>query len=156
MNILKSNLKPLKGVGDLELLMNYDFVKKYLDENGIIYKEEYWPNKGYTPDVPWKVINVADSIWMFFAYDKLWKFYLEGNFEGKLPNGIHVGMDINEAIKIDKTAEFDDCDEEYISSEGYRFVDSLATGKVIGITIAIPEVIFEKDDEKFYSYEWAK
>lgn len=157
MNILQSNIIPKEGIGELKLLMSYDSVKKYLKDNKIRYNEEYWPHKGYDSDVPWKIIRIAKCISMFFAYDKLWKFYLEEGFEGKLPNGIYIGMDIDEAKKLDKTATLDDWDEEYISAEGYRFEDSLETGKVVSITIAIPEVIFGDDDgTEFYSYEWAK
>lgn len=155
MNILKSDLKPLRGVGDLELLTNYNDVKEYLENNGIAYSEEYRSHKGYTSEIPWKIIHISNCISIFFAYDKLWKFYLEEGFQGKLPNGIHIGMDINEAIKIDKTAKFDDWNEIYVSKEGYNFGDSLITGKVASITIAIPEAL-EEDSENFYSYEWAK
>lgn len=157
MNILQSSILPKEGIGEIKLLMNYNLVKKYLYDNKIEYKEEYWSNERYTQNVPWKVIRIAKCISMFFAYDKLWKFYLEEGFEGKLPNGIYIGMDINEAKKLDKTAALDDWDEEYISAEGYRFEDSLETGKVVSITIAIPEVIFgDENGTEFYSYEWAK
>ena len=45
--------------------------------------------------------------------------YVEHSYEGELPNGIRVGMNMDDAIKIDKQLSFDDWEKEWISPNGY-------------------------------------
>ena len=71
-----TNIIPFVGVGSFLLLSS-------------------WPNKGCTPQVEWKIIHCDNHLNLFFAKDKLFKIYVDGEFPGKLPNGIYVGMSVN-------------------------------------------------------------
>ena len=73
------------------------------------------------------------------------------DFEGSLPNGIHTGMLIKDAWKIDKNLrQDDDFDEVYISPNGYFLEYSNRNLEIMIITIFIPAV--ERDD--FFEYNW--
>ena len=77
--------------------------------------------------------------------------YVEHPYEGELPNGIRVGMNIDDAIKIDNQLSFDDWEEEWISPNGYWIEDSIDNNTVLNISVFIPELL---DDELFDKYNW--
>ena len=77
--------------------------------------------------------------------------YVEYPYEGELPNGIKVGMNMDDAIKIDKQLSFDDWEEEWISPNGYWIEDSIDNNTVLNISVFIPELL---DDELFDKYNW--
>lgn len=150
-DINKLNVK-YNALGDIKLYENIDEVKSCLKRNRINFKYEFWPNKKCTPEVPWEIIKVGDSVSMFFAKAKLFKIYLEKGFKGSLENGIKIGMKWEDALKIDKTLTYDDDAEAYHSIKGYWIEDSLdKVKKVLSIEISIKEA---KNDEEFYKYEW--
>lgn len=151
MNILKKNLIPFEGLGDIKLLSSFDEIKNYLKNNEINFSIEYQSNKGCNPEVPWTMIHIDDSITLSFAKNKLWQIFVEEKFEGLLSNGIKIGMPMNEALKIDPSLQYDDWNEDYQSEQGYWIEDNLDDNTVLSITIFIKEVM---DDETFFKYEW--
>lgn len=151
MNILKKNLIPFEGLGDIKLLSSFDEIKNYLKNNEINFSIEYQSNKGCNPEVPWTMIHIDDSITLSFAKNKLWQIFVEEKFEGLLSNGIKIGMPMNEALKIDPSLQYDDWNEDYQSKQGYWIEDNLDDNTVLSITIFIKEVM---DDETFFKYEW--
>ena len=96
-------------------------------------------------------LRAENGINFFFAKDKLFKMYVEHSYEGELPNGIRVGMNMDDAIKIDKQLSFDDWEEEWISPNGYWIEDSIDNNTVLNISVFIPELL---DDELFDKYNW--
>lgn len=70
---------------------------------------------------------------------------------GELPNGIKVGMNMDEVKQIDDTLQYNDDDEDYISKMGYWIEDDLDTKKVTAITVYVREA---EDSESFFKYEW--
>lgn len=149
--MLEEKLIPYVGIGDIKLLSSLSNVKNILKRNNIKFSIEFQSNKGSNPEVPWTILHVANSITLSFANDKLWSIYCEEKFVGSLPNGIRIGMPMNEAMKIDSSLEFDELNEEYKSSMGYWLEDDLDTNTVMSITIFIKEAL---DDDLFFNYKW--
>ena len=98
-------------------------------------------------------IKIYDCINMFFINGILFEIALEEGFQGKLINGIFVGMNMDDANSTDTLLKYDDVEEGFISPDGYMIVDDIDTNKVCEIEIFIEEVL---NDEEFYSYEWLK
>ena len=151
MNILQEKIIPFEGLGQIKLLSSTQDVQEYLKTNHIKFSIEYQSNKGCDPEVPWTMIHIQDSITLSFAKDKLWEIYVEEKFSGTLPNGIKIGMPLEEALKIDPSLKYDDWNEDYHSENGYWIEDNLDNNTVLSITIFIKEVL---DEEVFYRYEW--
>ena len=112
-------------------------------------------------DPPWTVIVICkegsnpqhSAVELCFAKNRLFKICLCEDFEGSLPNGIHTGMNFNDALKIDTTLEQDEdegWDEIFISPDGYTVEYSNRNLDVIIITVFIPA--FERND--FFEYKW--
>lgn len=151
MKLLEQNVVPFDGLDEIKLLSTLNDVKVYSKNNSIKSTVEHQSNKGCEPDVPWTILHVENSISLMFAKDKLWQIYLEENYKGSLPNGIRIGMSLEEALKIDPSLKYNDWNEDFESSNGYRIEDNLDNNTVLSITIFIKEVL---DDELFYQYEW--
>lgn len=122
-----------------------------LKSEKINYTVEVWPNKGCTPEVAWKIVHIENSLNLFFAKDKLFKIYIDGTFNGTLPNGIKIGMTMSEAQCIDSSLLYDDWNEDWSSENGYWLEDDIDSNTVMSITIFIRELL---DDDVFDRYEW--
>lgn len=142
---------PFIGTNEFKLKSNYNEVRKYLKENKISHQIELWTNKGCTPEVPWNIIRVGKNISLFFAKDKMFKIYIEDEYDGELPNEIKIGMPMKQACEIDKSLEYDDWNEDWNSKEGYWIEEELTNNTVATISIFIPEL---ENDEEFDKYEW--
>ncbi len=145
------NIIPFDCVGDFKLYQSFEKTKAIFKGQGINYNIETQSNQGCNPPVSWKIITVKDTISLVFAKEKLFEIYLEGNFNGSLPNGIHIGMSMEEAKQIDKTLTFDEWEENYVSQNGYWIEDNLDDDTIMSITIFIKELL---DDDTFFSYKW--
>ena len=128
---LTTPIIPYEGTGIFKLNSSYDEIKNFLQENNISYKEEIsQPNE---IDPPWYIIGISkngskdDVISITFAKNRLFRICLYEGFEGKLPNGIHIGMPLAEAQKIDPTLTFDDWEEMFVSKNGYWIEDDSCT-----------------------------
>ena len=151
---LTTPIIPYVGTGIFKLDASYDEVKALLVKQNISYKEEISQPNDIDP--PWYIIGISkagekdDVMSITFAKNRLFRICLYEGFEGKLPNGIHIGMPLDEAQKIDPTLTFDDWDEMFISANGYWTEDDVNTKKLCWITIFIPAL--ERDD--FFEYKW--
>ena len=154
---LTTPIIPYVGTGIFKLDSSYEEVKAFLQENNISYEEEIWKKTG--DFCPWTVLVICkegsnpkySAIELFFAKNRLFKICLCEDFEGTLPNGIHTGMNFNDALKIDpKLQQDEDWDEIFISPDGYIIQYSNMNLDVIIITIFIPA--FGRDD--FFDYKW--
>ena len=150
--INKNPLVPFTGLGDIKLMSSLSCVRDYLKSCGVSFQQELWPNKGCNPEIPWTVIKAEGCITFFFAMDKLWKIYCEKGFEGSLPNGIRIGMTIQEAKTIDQDLDYDDWEEGYASKRGYWLEDNVDSGRVETMAIFIKPAM---NDDEFFSYTWA-
>ncbi|MBQ3441807.1 MAG: hypothetical protein IJG33_01040 [Selenomonadaceae bacterium] len=152
---LTTPIIPYVGTGIFKLDASYDEIKAQLEAENISYKEEIWEATDVDP--PWTVIGISkvgekdDAISITFAKNRLFRICLYEDFDGKLPNGIHTGMAIEEALEIDKKLSYnDDNDELYESLDGYWLDYHRGTRKILTILIFIPA--FERDD--FFDYKW--
>ena len=150
-NILEQNITYLDGLESIKLYSNYDDVIKFLKDNNISYNYEFWPNTGCTPEIPWKVLRIQNSISLFFAKDKLWKILLENDYKGSLNNGLKLGMNMEDALKADSSLKYDDWEEVYTSDNYYDIEDNLDDNTILSISVYIKELL---DEETFYKYEW--
>ena len=146
------NIIPYVGIGNIKLGMSIESVRSFLKEQHIRFDQWVEPNKGMEPEIPWTFIRIDKSIVLTFVEGVLFEIFLENKYQGKLPNGISIDMKITDAEQIDQTLEYNEDEEDFISKEGYWLGDLVETGKIISITIFLPEV--EKDD--FFEYTWVK
>lgn len=142
---------PFAGTDMISFNMSYNQVRNVLKESKIGYNVELRPNKGCTPEVPWKIIRTNNSVSVFFANDKMFKLNCGSSSAGILNNGIKVGMNIEEAIKIDPTLEYDEFEEYYESSNGYWLFVNSGSDIISDITVFIKDVL---DDDVFFLYKW--
>ena len=147
------NMTPYVGIGDIKLMAKLDDVRAYFKANKIPHQMEVWPHKGCTPEVPWTILRVEGCLSFFFAKGFLWKIEAENDYAGSLPNGIKIGMSLDEARRIDPSLNYDDWNEDWQSEQGYWIIDFVETGKIVYIGIFIKEVL---DEDLFDAYEWAK
>ena len=118
---LTTPIIPYEGTGIFKLDSSYDEIKYFLSKHNISYEEEIWKKTG--DFCPWTVIVICkegspkeySAVELFFAKNRLFKICFCEDFEGTLPNGIHTGMNFNEAWKIDpKLKEDEDWDDVFI------------------------------------------
>lgn len=70
MELLEQNVQPFNGLDSVKLLSSINDVKSCLKYKKIKFTQEYQSNKGCTPDVPWTIIRVENSISFVFTKDK--------------------------------------------------------------------------------------
>lgn len=151
---LNSKIIPYEGTGIFKLNSEYNQVKKMLENQNIPYNEKI--SKPNDVDPQWNIIKIYkdgseyEAVGLFFAKDRLFKINLCEDFEGILPNGIHTGMTIEEAEKIDKNLSYNDWEEDFESPEGYWLTYHRKTHLITIISIFIPAL--ERDD--FFDYNW--
>lgn len=151
MNMVSYNIIPFKGYGEFLLYQTIEDTKKVIKNNGMKFTTEVWKNNECTNPVPWTIITVDGCVHLFFAQNKLFKIYLCNGCDGILPNGIAIGMNFNEALKLDPEIEYDDWEEDYQSPKGYWLENDLDFGTVMSISIFIKEAL---DEDLFESYNW--
>ena len=150
--LLSEAIIPYAGTQGIRLYQTRPEVKAVLREAGIRYHEEYWANKDETVPNPWHVLIADDVMSLFFARNgKLFKIVFWMGWEGCLPNGIHTGLPLEEARRLDPQLWFDDWNEVWQSPAGYWLEDDLTTREVMSITVYIREVL---DDDLFDACEW--
>lgn len=145
-----SPIFPFTGTDMITFDMTYYQDRNRLKESKIGFNVELRTNKGCTPEVPWKTIRARNSISAFLQMIRCSKLILDSS-NGSLCNGIKVGMNIEDAIKIDPTLEYNDLDEYYESSNGYWLFTDSSSDTISNITVFIKAVL---DDDEFYLYNW--
>ena len=146
-------IKPFEGIGDIKIGETYENIVSILKSHKIIYSMGIDPNKGCTPQVEWKTIYIKNYMNLVFAEDILFQINFDIDFKGSLNNGIKIDTKMTEALKIDKTLEYDDWNELWQSEDGYWLLDTVESGKVYMFSIGIKEMF---NDDEFYSYKWLK
>ena len=146
------NIIPFDGLDFIKLYSDINVVKNQLKEADINYLEEIRDNTDFDVEYNWHILTINNSIMLFFSEgnNKLWKIYIEGNCEAQLPNGIKLGMNIDEALNIDKTLKYNDWEEDFETENGYWIEDNLETKTVASIVVFVREV----DDEDFFECKW--
>ena len=142
---------PYTGIDSFRFGESIEEIRKELKDNKITFNQSVDPHKGSTPEISWTFIEIGKSITLCFVKEILFEIVLENAFEGELPNGIKVGMNMDEVKQIDDTLQYNDDDEDYISKMGYWIEDDLDTKKVTAITVYVREA---EDSESFFKYEW--
>ena len=149
---MNSKIIPYEGIGEIKLGMKLEDVREYLKNNQIKFDQWIESNKGFEPEIPWVNIKINNSVTLTFVENILFEILLQNEYIGVLPNGIHIGMEMKEAEKIEPSLRYDDDDEIFVSGNGYWIGDEIESGKVVSITVFLPDV--ELDDDEFWKYEW--
>lgn len=143
---------PYEGIESIKLYQKIDEVKAILHSDGIPFREEIWSAESETVPNPWTVLIVDNFISLFFAKnDKLFKMVFWEGYQGVLPNGVALGISIEEAGKLDPSLSFDDWNEVYQSENGYWLEDDIDTKKVMSVSIFIKELL---DEDNFDYCNW--
>lgn len=150
MMFFNDSIIPYVGTDTFKLGDKIENIRSFLKENHIGFDQSIDSNKGCEPEIPWTFIRLSDSITLCFVLDILFEIVLENDYKGKLTNGGYIGMKVSEIKDIDSSLEYNDEDEDFVSSKGYWITDSVDTGNVESITIFLPDV--ERDD--FFKYDW--
>lgn len=148
---IAQSIIPFIGTDMITFDMTYDQVRNRLKKSKIGYNVDLHPNKGCTPEVPWKIIRANNSVSVFFANDKMFKIDFGSSSNGVLDNGVKVGMSIEDAMKVDPTLEYNNLEEYYESSKGYWLFTNSGSNTITNITVFIKAVL---DDDVFFSYNW--
>lgn len=151
MDSVFENIVPFQGYGEFLLYQSINDAKSIIKKHGMKYTSEVWKNSECTNPVPWTMIRINHCIHLFFAKNKLFKIYLTSGCNAKLPNGISIGMKLDDALAIDPDLEYDDWEEDYQSPQGYWLEDDLDSGTVMSISIFIKEAL---DEDLFEQYNW--
>ena len=146
-------IEPFARVGLFELYCDIKYAKEILEKESINYTEETWENDECTVPVPWEIIHASNGMDLYFAKNKLFKIRMDESFEGTLPNGIRIGMDMSAARQIDKSLVFDEWEEDWQSDLGYWIEDDIEGGTVSSITIFVKEAM---NADEFELYEWCQ
>ncbi|WP_231633038.1 hypothetical protein [Numidum massiliense] len=81
---------------------------------------------------------------------KLCKLTALENYKGLLYNQIHVGMHIDDVLKVEPSFEYDEFEEVYVSEKGIYIVTDPVSHRVGWITVFVKEI----DDEDFEEGKW--
>ncbi len=149
MKYLNDSIIPFVGLDSFRFGDSLEKVRIKLKEDKIPFNQ----GMGLKDDQEEVSIKIYDCINLFFINGILFEIALEEGFQGKLINGIFIGMSMDDANSTDCLLKYNDDDEGFISPDGYMIVDDIDTNKVCEIEIFIKEVL---NDEEFYSYEWLK
>ncbi len=127
-------------------------VKSVLQFSGILFREEIWSAESETIPNPWTVLVINNVMSLFFAKNgKLFKIVFWEGYQGSLPNGISLGIPIDEAKSLYSSISFDDWNEIYQSENGYWIEDNIDTKTVLSVSIFIKELL---DDDNFDYCNW--
>ena len=147
----KEAIIPYKGTETFVLGVRLEDIRKELKEGHIAFNQWTDSNKDCTPPIPWTYIKIEECITLCFVKDILFEVVLEKGYEGKLTNGLYIGMRMEDALAVDTSLRYNDDDEDYVSKEGYWIGDSVESGAIESITVYIPEA---DDAETFFRYDW--
>ncbi|WP_054948546.1 hypothetical protein [Numidum massiliense] len=140
---LNAPIEPWKGLGGLEL---YTHITEVYDLLQPINVREHLPGKFA---VRYEIENDID-LWFSITNGKLFKLTASENYEGLLFNQIHVGMHIDDALKVEPSFEYDEFEEVYVSQKGIYIETDPVTHRVLWISVFVKEI----DDEDFDRGKW--
>ena len=146
------NVIPFEGLDFIKIYSDINVVKEQLKESKLNYVEEIWDNGECSVKYNWHILTIDDSIMLFFSEgnNKLFKISILNNCAASLPNGIKLGIDINQALKIDDTLVYDEWEEDFESVNGYWLEENCETNSIYSISIFVHEI----NDEDFDSCKW--
>ena len=150
--IMNYDIVPYEGIGCIKLGMKLEDIRMFLKENKISFDQWVDSNDGFDSEIPGICIRINKSVTLVFVKDILFEAYVENEFKGKLPNGAHIGMSMNQLEDMDPSLTYNDDDEDFISELGYWIEDEIESGTVVTISIFLPEV--ESSGDEFWTYKW--
>lgn len=149
---MKKVLVPNYGIDNIKLYDYYENVIAELEDRKIEYSVIVQDNSFCTVGYNWLIVTINNIISLYFSEGnyKLFKISVKNNSEIVLPNGIYVGMSLEDALSCDSKLRFNEWEEIYESEELYYIEDSLDTNKVVSLNIFVKEL----NDENFDDCKW--
>lgn len=95
-------------------------------------------------------INEIVDLWFNLNNGKLFKITALKNYTGMLFNKIHIGMKIDDVLKIEPSFKYDDFEEVYVSNKGIYIETDPIDNTVLWISVFIKEI----DSEEFEIGNW--
>lgn len=89
-------------------------------------------------------------LWFNVVNGKLFKITACDGYTGVLDNGIHIGMNIDEALKLDDELVYDEFEEVYESVKGVYLETDPLTNQIKWISVFIKEI----NSESFENGTW--
>lgn len=133
---LNAPILPWEGIGGINLK---DHIKNFFDMVEI----------NALPEKKSKLIcntlvryELQDSLFLWFNLinGKLYKITALGDYKGMLLGKIHIGMQIEEAIKIEPSIKYDEFEEVYESSKGFYIEIEQENGTIQWISVYAQEL----------------
>ena len=89
-------------------------------------------------------------LWFNVVNGKLFKITACNSYTGVMDNGIHIGMNIEEALKRDDEVVYDEFEEVYESAKGVYLETDPLTNQIKWISVFIKEI----NSESFENGAW--
>ena len=126
----EAEIIPFKGMAGIEF---YTHISEYYNVFGKYKFKRNWESLRSNTIV----LPINRTMYLVFSNKtgELFGMCALENYKGTFKNGIHTGMNISEALKIDKTLEYDDCEELYYSHTGYEIETSVGSENITSIYI---------------------
>jgi hypothetical protein len=140
---LNAPIVPWKGMGNIELYSHLKDFYEYINKSRpkILTVGMF--------DVRYEIENQVD-LWFSILNGRLWKVTALKDYKGKLFDNIHIGMHIDDVLKIEPSFEYDDFEEVYYSPKGIFIETDPVEHTVLWISVYVKEL----DNEDFERGNW--
>ncbi|MCM3548616.1 hypothetical protein M4D48_08525 [Alkalihalobacillus clausii] len=90
-------------------------------------------------DIRYEIENQG-YLWLSILNGRLWKITALKDYKGKLFDNIHIGMHIDDVLKIEPSFEYDDFEEVYCSPKGIFIETDPIEHTVLWISVYVKEL----------------
>ncbi|WZY01325.1 hypothetical protein NSQ26_04625 [Bacillus sp. FSL W7-1360] len=143
MTDLNAPIVPWKGMGGIKL---YSHISEFFDTIDELGESDVYLGKFL---IKYELEGSMD-LWFNLMNGKLFKITALKGYNGKLFDKIHIGMHIEEVLKIEPSFEYDDFEEVYCSPKGIFIETDPVEHTVSWISVYVKEL----DDEGFDKGNW--
>ncbi len=151
MSFLEEKIIPYKGLESFQFGDTLESVRALLKSKHIPFYQGLDEKNDKRPELKEEHVKFCDGISLHFVDGILFEIVVENCFQGQLPNGICVGMNMDDVNRIDADLQYNDDEEAFISQHGYLIIDDIDSNTISLIEIYIPEV---ENAKEFFKYEW--
>jgi hypothetical protein len=153
MRLIEEKIIPYKGLESFQFGDKLESVRALLKEQHIPFNQSMGQKEYSHPELKRETIKIFDCIELYFLDGILYFIGLENDFKGRLPNGICLGMNMNEVKLADEELQYDEDEEVFVSPQGYSLAEGIDTNMVSYIEVYVPEV---ENDDTYFEYNWLK
>lgn len=140
---LNAPIDPWEGMGGFNLYSHISEFDNIINQHCVTS----WKVDNYR--IRYEIKDSAD-LWFNLINGKLFKITALKNYTGKLFDAIHIGMHIDEVLKLEPSFVYDDFEEVYCSPKGIYIETDPVEHTVLWISVYIKEI----DNEDFEKGNW--